>query len=133
MITPRKNPLMFRCMSRPQSPASPFGARLIALRKARGLTQTQLADAIDSSQRAISHYEAVADHPPAGVLVLLARALAVTTDELLGAKPPRKIDSPTADPEARRYWRRFQQLMQLPEKDQRAVFRLLDTMAKSQE
>ncbi len=123
---------MFRCMPRPQSPTSPFGVRLIALRKARGLTQTQLAEAIDSSQRAISHYEAIADHPPAGVLVALAHALGVTTDELLGAKPPPKINSPIADPEARRYWRRFQQLMQLPEKDQRAVFRLLDTMAKSQ-
>ena len=60
----------------------------------------------------------------------LAKALGVTTDELMGAKPPTKIDSPTADPEARRYWRRFQNLMQLPEKDQRAVFRLLDTMMK---
>jgi len=123
---------MLRCMPRPQTPASPFGARLIDLRKARGLTQTQLADAIDSTQRAISHYEAVADYPPAGVLVALAHALGVTTDELLGAKPPPKIDSPTADPEARRYWRRFQQLMELPEKDQRAVFRMLDTMSKSQ-
>jgi len=35
--------------------------------------------------------------------------------------------------EARRYWRRFQQVMELPEKDQRAVFRMLDTMAKSQQ
>ena len=121
---------MFRCMPRPQSPASPFGARLIALRKARNLTQTQLADAIESTQRAISHYEAVADHPPASVLVVLARALGVTTDELLGAKPPPKIDSPTADPEARRYWRRFQQLMELPEKDQRAVFRMIDSLAR---
>jgi hypothetical protein len=55
----------------------------------------------------------------------------VSTDELLGVKPPPKIDGPTAKPEARRYWRRFQQLMELPEKDQRAVFRTLDTMTKA--
>jgi len=41
------------------------------------------------------------------------------------------VNRPTADPGARRYWRRFQQLMQLPEKDQRAVFRTLDTMTKA--
>jgi transcriptional regulator with XRE-family HTH domain len=119
-----------RLMARPQNPPSPFAERLIALRKARNLTQTDLAEAIGSTQRALSHYEAVADFPPAGVIVDLAKALGVTTDELMGAKPPTKIDSPTADPEARRYWRRFQSLMQLPEKDQRAVFRLLDTMMK---
>jgi transcriptional regulator with XRE-family HTH domain len=119
-----------RHMARPQNPPSPFAERLIALRKARNMTQTDLADAIGSTQRAISHYEAVADFPPAGVIVALAKALGVTTDELLGAKPPPKIDSPTADPEARRYWRRFQLLMELPEKDQRAVFRMLDTMMK---
>jgi transcriptional regulator with XRE-family HTH domain len=119
-----------RHMARPQNPPSPVAERLIALRKARNMTQTDLADAIGSTQRAISHYEAVADFPPAGVIVALAKALGVTTDELLGAKPPPKIDSPTADPEARRYWRRFQLLMELPEKDQRAVFRMLDTMMK---
>jgi len=48
-----------------------------------------------------------------------------------GTKPLPKIDSPTTSLEARRYWRRFQQLMELPEKDQRAVFRLLDTMSKA--
>jgi len=48
-----------------------------------------------------------------------------------GTKPLPKIDSPTTSPEARRYWRRFQQLMELPEKDQCAVFRLLDTMSKA--
>lgn len=122
---------MLRCMSRPQSPSSPFAERLIALRKARNMTQTDLADAINSTQRAVSHYESVADYPPAGVLVALARVLGVTTDELLGAKSLPRIDSPTANPEARRYWRRFQRLMDLPEKDQRAVFRMLDTMAKA--
>jgi len=123
---------MLSCMSRPQTPSSPFAERLIALRKARNMTQSDLARAIDSTQRAISHYESVADYPPANVLVAIAHALGVTTDILLGAKPPPRIDSPTADPEARRYWRRFQQLMELPEKDRRAVFRLLDTMAKAQ-
>ena len=121
---------MLSFMPAQKKPASPFGERLISLRKIRGMTQTELADAIGSSQRVISYYEAVAPVPSGDIVLNLAKALRVSTDELLGAKPPPKIDSPTAKPEARRYWRRFQQLMELPEKDQRAVLRLLDTMMK---
>jgi len=124
---------MFALMPTQKEPGSVFGARLIALRKAHNLTQTQLAEAIGSSQRAISYYEASGGNPDLDIIAKLAKALGVTTDDLLGTKPPPKIDSPTANPEARRYWRRFQQLMVLPEKDQRAVFRMLDTMAKSQQ
>ena len=122
---------MFSAMPSQRKPTSAFGARLIALRKARGLTQSQLADAIGVNQSTVSYHEAIADMPAGEVVVKLAQTLGVTTDELLGAKPPPRIDSPTADPEARRYWRRFQQLMGLPEKDQRAVFRTLDTMTKA--
>ena len=126
---------MLYAMPKQKEPGSPFGARLIALRKARDLTQTQLADAIDSTQRAISYYECDGGNPDLDVLARLAQVLGVTTDHLLGIKPVPKStsDSPTANPEARRYWRRFQQVMELPEKDQRAVFRMLDTMAKSQQ
>ena len=126
---------MLDTMPKQKEPGSPFGARLIALRKARNLTQTQLADAIDSTQRAISYYECDGGNPDLDVLAQLAKVLGVTTDHLLGTKPVPKStsDSPAADPEARRYWRRFQVLMQLPEKDQRAIFRLLDTMTKAQQ
>jgi hypothetical protein len=39
----------------------------------------------------------------------------------------------TDDPEARRRWKKFQQVMALPEKDRRAVIRLVNSlvMAKS--
>jgi len=33
----------------------------------------------------------------------------------------------------RRLWRRFRQLITLPEKDRRAVMRMLDTMTKAQQ
>src|SRR3990172_1773146 len=96
-----------------------FGERLIRLRKARGLTQVQLADAMGSTQRAISYYENHASYPPAPALVALAKALRVTTDEILGLKPP-KPDPREKDPELRRMWKRFQQVTELPERDQRA-------------
>jgi transcriptional regulator with XRE-family HTH domain len=119
-------------MPKKVQPASPFGERLAALRKARGLTQTQLAELIHSSQRAISRYETVADRAPAPVLAALAKALRVTTDELLGIKPLRSAPANGEDgPEARRLWRKFRQVMDLPEKDRRAVIRLVNSLVES--
>jgi transcriptional regulator with XRE-family HTH domain len=107
---------------------SGFGERLIALRKERGLTQVQLAEAINSTQRAISYYENHATYPPATVLADLAQALGVTTDELLGVQRARRAAMTKDDPEARRVWKKFQQLLTLPEKDQRAVIRLVNSL-----
>jgi transcriptional regulator with XRE-family HTH domain len=116
-------------MARKSPTASPtgFGKRLVALRKARGLTQVQLADAIHSTQRAISYYENEAGYPPAPVVADLALALGVTTDELLGVRPSGRTRA-TDNPETRRVWKKFQQLLTLPEKDQRAVIRLVNSL-----
>ena len=58
----------------------------------------------------------------------LAQALAVSADELPGVKRTRAAPGLTDDPEARRLWVRFQQVMALPEKDRRAVIRLVDLL-----
>ena len=123
---------MLSLMPRAKIPPTEFGARLVALRKSRNMTQIDLALAINSTQRAISYYEAEGGNPDLPVIVQLAGALGVTTDELLGAKPlPTPTPVPATDPDARRFWRRFQQVMHLPEKDQRAVFRTIDSMARA--
>jgi transcriptional regulator with XRE-family HTH domain len=109
-----------------------FGERLAALRKARGLTQVQLARTASTTQRAVSYYENEAGFPPAPAIVQLARALHVSTDELLGVKPP-KVDHLEDDAETRRLWRRFQQIASLPDRDQRAVIRLVNSLVASRE
>ena len=64
----------------------------------------------------------------------LAQALNVSTDELLGVKKSvrtsqaKKAAAEHEDPEIRRVWKKFQQLMTLPEKDQRAVIRLVNSL-----
>jgi transcriptional regulator with XRE-family HTH domain len=112
-------------MPRKVKPASEFGKRLYHLRTQRRLTQMELADSISSTQRAISHYETVAEYPPAPVLIELSKALKVSTDELLGLKKP-KIKQET--PETRRLWRRFQLLLTLPERDRRAIIRMINSL-----
>ena len=105
-----------------------FGERLQAIRKARGLTQVQLAEAAETTQRAISYYETEAGFPPAPAVIGLARALRVSTDELLGVKRP-KVERLADDGEARRMWKKFQRVAILPDRDQRAVIRLINSLA----
>jgi len=94
----------------------------------KGLTQTQLAELLGSTQRNISHYETVADYPPTDMLVKLATFFKVSADELLGLKAPKQPPPRKEDPETKRLWKRFQQLLTLPEKDQRAVIRLINSL-----
>jgi len=110
-------------------PQTAFGKRLVALRQARGLTQIELAKAAETTQRAISYYETEAEFPIASALIPLARALRVTTDELLGAKPAIKLEQ--GKPQNRRLWKRFQRMASLPERDQRAVIRLINSLTAS--
>ncbi len=112
-------------------PSSAFGERLAELRAERGITQGQLAEMIGSSQRAISAYETVAEYPPTAVVVELAKVLKVSADELLGLKPPPKTARSKEDPEVRRLWKKFQQVLALPEKDRRAVIRLVNSLVSA--
>jgi len=60
-----------------------FPQRLVALRKRRGLTQQQLADAIGVHLSQLKRYEAATSQPTLGSLVNLAKVLNVSADELL--------------------------------------------------
>ena len=111
-----------------KEPHTAFGKRLFTLRKMRGLTQVQLAEALGTTQRVISHYETNAELPPSSIIIPLARVLAVSTDELLGLRPA-KSNGGNSSVEKQRLWKRFQKMEALPTKDQRAVIRLINSLA----
>ncbi len=114
--------------------ATTFGTRLAGFRQARGLTQAQLAKAAGVSTRVLSYYENHAESAAGELAVTFARALGVTLDELLGAKPVSKAAlQPSPGTDDLRLWKKFQQVRKLPEKDQRAVFRLVSTMVGSRD
>ncbi|MCG8425513.1 MAG: helix-turn-helix domain-containing protein [Proteobacteria bacterium] len=123
--------LILGSMPRKVVPLVPFGRRLVQLRNQRGLTQTQLAEKIDSTQRIISLYETVAELPPAHVVVSLAKALKVSADKLLGLKPPKKAPEPALDLATKRLWKKSQLVQQLPERDQRAVMRMISAFVEN--
>ena len=111
-----------------------FGQRLAELRRLRGLTQVQLAEKLNSTQRAITYYENEASYPPVDTIIELAKILGVTTDELLGVRNGKVSTDATdmsRDPELRRLWRKFQQIARWSEKDRNAVIRIINTMTKS--
>lgn len=117
-------------MPRHRRKGSDFGERLIALRKSRGFTQVDLAKAIGSTQRALSYYENEADFPPAPVVTALARALRVSTDELLGLKPGSRREE-AASIEERRLWKKLRQVLGLPQRDRRAVVRVINSLVRN--
>jgi transcriptional regulator with XRE-family HTH domain len=120
-------------MASKQAGDSDFGRRLMTLRKAHNMSQVQLAKAAKTTQRAVSYYETGLGFPPAPLVARLAHALNISSDELLGLKPqPRQtsqFERLNNDPNSRRLWKRFQQMASLPEKDQRAVVRLINSLS----
>lgn len=73
---------------------SDFAKKLKALRKARGLSQTELARVLHYGYTAIGNYECGRNEPCLDDLIRLADFFEVTTDELLGREPVRKKKEP---------------------------------------
>jgi transcriptional regulator with XRE-family HTH domain len=101
-----------------------FGRRLAQLRKAAGYTQVELAADIGVTQRVIAYYEGQTDHPPTTLLPAIAKALKISTDELLGTAPIKKQPKPRNT----RLHRRLEQIHQLGIKEQRQVLQFLDAL-----
>lgn len=63
-----------------------FGSRLIAARKRRGMTQAQLASAINVSRSGLSGYETEGKDASYEVLRRIVRELGVSADYLIGVE-----------------------------------------------
>jgi transcriptional regulator with XRE-family HTH domain len=102
--------------------AADIGARLSQLRKDKGLTQGELAEALSLSQPMISDYERGELRLHGELIVQIVKILNVSTDELLGAKTSTK-KTPSKN---RRLSRQLQAIDQLPQRDQQALMRTID-------
>lgn len=70
-----------------------FSERLKTFRKQKGLTQQQLADLLNVSNKSVSRWESAGGYPDIEVLPALAKALSVTVDELLSDAPVRRLSA----------------------------------------
>jgi len=105
-----------------------FGERMARLRKSAGYSQRDLAAELGISQRMIAYYEKVSQYPPAHILPMLANALGVTADQMLGleeSNASRKTDS--------RLWKRFSAIERMEPKEKRQIIQLLDTFIEREQ
>jgi ribosome-binding protein aMBF1 (putative translation factor) len=102
-----------------------FGQRLAAARKSRGWSQTQLAQKLDTNQKVIDYYERRAANPSLAFIRKAAKVLEVSTAELVGNESNNTRSRPGPPPALAL---RFEQIRQLPRKEQEFVMRFLDTV-----
>ncbi|WP_199724969.1 RstR family transcriptional repressor [Noviherbaspirillum saxi] len=97
-----------------------FSARVIGLRKQKGLTQQSLADASGIHVQQIKRYEAGSAQPTAEALKKLALALHVTADFLLFEEGERELDDDLK--------LRFEAIAAMPSEEQAIAKAVLDAM-----
>jgi len=71
-----------------------LGALIARRRKALGLTQRELAEQLHVTDRAVSRWERGIGYPDVSLIVPLAHALSISTDELLTGMPRRTAPLP---------------------------------------
>lgn len=108
----------------PSKEAPPFGKRLSETRRAKGLSQSELADLLGVSAKAIDYYERRARNPSVEFVGKAAEALSVSFDDLVGG-----ADKKTQKPgPSKKLLRQLEQIQTLPKSKQRFVSELLDTV-----
>jgi transcriptional regulator with XRE-family HTH domain len=108
---------------RQDSSPTESGKRLAALRKAAGLSQVQLAAMIDIPQRTLSFYETNAENIPSGLVPILADALGVSIEEILGISQSKSKRGPKSKLE-----RQLDYVRRLPKSEQDFVSKFLDNV-----
>lgn len=103
-----------------------IGKRIAALRKARGLTQAQLADKIGISQYLVSSYETGRLHLSDDMIIRLANALESTSDSILG------LDKTEPESQSLRLVKRLKKIEQLPMAKQKVLLQTIDGYLKGE-
>lgn len=104
-----------------------IGKRLRELRQRRGLSQTEIAEKLGINQTLVSQYERGKLRLHGALVAAFAKALRVTSDEILGLKPV--VDNGIF--RDRRFLRRLERVSQLPRGDKQAILKTLDLILKN--
>lgn len=103
-----------------------LGGRIARLRQACGLTQAELAEQLGTSQTIVSEFEHDRRRLHAEMVVRVARALKVSTDELLGVKATK----PGNGALSLKLTRRLKKIEDLPPSQQKTLLLTIDTFLK---
>ena len=104
-----------------------IGSRITEIRKRRAMLQAELATTLGMSQSLLSRYERGLLRLHGALVADLAKALRVSTDELLGTK-----DLKTNGSHDRRFIRRLDQIETLPKHKKQALLSTIDSFLKGE-
>lgn len=104
------------------------GDRLARLRQSVGYSQRDFAAEVGIFQRVLVYYEKECERIPVQLLPLFAKALKVSTDQLLGLEKEEDAGR-TRD---NRLWRRFSQVEKLPPPKRKQIVRILDVFLENE-
>jgi len=102
-----------------------LGALITRLRKARSMTQAELARAIGVSQQAVFAYELGERRTSVLILAKIAKVFAVPVEEMIGLSKPARVPKGRLSPRAMRHAERLQALSKT---QQRFVVRIIDVL-----
>ena len=104
-----------------------LGERIVARRKDLGITQTELGDMINVSQQVITSYETAKRQVPASRFPILAKALGISIEDLMGTDSQvMKRRGP-----APKIQKQLEMIQRLPKDKQKVVTQMLDMALKS--
>jgi transcriptional regulator with XRE-family HTH domain len=102
-----------------------FGNKLKALRRQKGLTQTELGKRVGLSRRMIVHYEKHATRPPADKVIALASALGLPVNDLVKTNNLTTVSSAE-----HKFARKLEKTKVLPQGDKQFLSTMIDSLLK---
>ena len=107
-----------------------LGARVAQLRKDQNITQVQLAEILGISQQTMNAYEMGHRRVPVSALPVLANALAVSVEELIGTSAAAAAAKKRGP--APKLQQQMDRIAKLPKAKQKFVIEMLDAMLQQQ-
>jgi transcriptional regulator with XRE-family HTH domain len=102
-----------------------LGQRIAEHRKARGITQVELAKTLGIAQQTLAHYEGGTVRIAVATLTVVAKALEVAIEDLLGSSSAKTAGKRGP---ASKLQQQLDQVSQLPRAKQKFVSEMLDTV-----
>ena len=109
----------------PTREAPMFGQRLAGFRRAKGWSQSQLAELLNTTRKMIDYYERRAVNPSLDFIQSAAEVFDVSVGEMLGSEPRRSRSKPGPPSQLQL---RIEKVKRLPRKEQEFVIKFLDTV-----
>ena len=107
--------------------APPFGQRMAMLRQRKGLTQIQLAERMNTTQKMIDYYERRSPNPTLEVMQKVAAALEVSVVELLGEEAATVRAARKTGPTSK-LQKVFEEVARLPRRQQEKIVEVVSAL-----